>query len=158
MAPLFVGIQRMSTGHSSWLTEFAAAARRTDRFVGSADHAALLSAGLLGEAGSMIAELKKEKREREAYPAYRHRMREEIGDVLWYFVRLADVLVPDLLPTIQLAEVPAVASGGRLADAVLAVWRSRRRVAEHYRDWSNRASGDSDAVWTRLEPPSDSRA
>ena len=102
----------MSTGHSSWLTEFAAAARRTDRFVGSVDHTALLSAGLLGEAGSMIAELKKEKREREAYPAYRHRMREEIGDVLWYFVRLADVLVPDLLPTIQLAEIPAVRAAG----------------------------------------------
>ena len=102
----------MITGHSSWLPEFAAAARRTDRFVGSADHVALLSAGLLGEAGSIIAERKKEKREREAYPAYRHRMREEIGDVLWYFVRLADVLVPDFLPTMQVTEVPAAQTAG----------------------------------------------
>ena len=63
-----------------WLTEFATSAERTDRFLGNDDHPALLAAGLMGEAGSILSELKKEKREREAYPAYRRKMEEEIGD------------------------------------------------------------------------------
>ena len=55
----------------AWLTEFAQAAEKTDQFIGRYDHVALLAAGLLGEAGSVVAELKKEQREREAYPAHR---------------------------------------------------------------------------------------
>lgn len=80
-----------------WLQEFAATAAKTDRFAGKPDHAALLAAGLFGEAGSIVSELKKARREREAYPVYRERMVEELGDFLWYFVRLASVVVPDLL-------------------------------------------------------------
>ena len=80
-----------------WLSEFAEAASRTDRLIGNPQHVALLAAGLMGEAGSVLAELKKEQREREAYPAYRHRITEEIGDFLWYLVRLAAVLDPSLL-------------------------------------------------------------
>ena len=53
---------------SRWLLEFAALAEKTDRFAGKSDHAALLAAGLIGEAGSVVAELKKARREREAYP------------------------------------------------------------------------------------------
>src|SRR2546427_394814 len=73
----------------SWLTDYAEVAKRTDRFTDNAEHIALLAAGLMGEAGSVLTELKKEERERDAYPAYRHRMLEEIGDFLWYFVRLS---------------------------------------------------------------------
>lgn len=80
-----------------WLHEFATLAEKTDRFVGKQDHAALLAAGLIGEAGSVIAELKKARREREAYPVYRERMVEEVGDFLWYFVRLAAVAAPGLI-------------------------------------------------------------
>lgn len=80
-----------------WLQEFAVTAAKTDRFTGKADHAALLAAGLIGEAGSVIAELKKARREREAYPVYRQRMVEEVGDFLWYFVRLAAAVAPELL-------------------------------------------------------------
>jgi hypothetical protein len=80
-----------------WLQAFAATAAKTDSFTGKPDHAALLAAGLIGEAGSVISELKKARREREAYPVYRERMVEEVGDFLWYFVRLAAVVAPALI-------------------------------------------------------------
>lgn len=73
------------------LTDYFTSARKTDQFIGFPNHSAILAAGLFGEAGSILAELKKSLREREAYPAYRRRLVEEIGDFLWYFVRLADV-------------------------------------------------------------------
>jgi NTP pyrophosphatase (non-canonical NTP hydrolase) len=85
----------------AWLRAFAAVAERTDRFAGRPDHAALLAAGLIGEAGSVVAELKKERREREAYPVYRNRMLEEVGDFLWYFVRLAAVVAPGLIDELE---------------------------------------------------------
>lgn len=86
----------------AWLLEFAAHAEKTDKFKDKADHAALLAAGLIGEAGSVVSELKKKRREREAYPVFRGRMVEEIGDVLWYFVRLASVVAPGLLEELPL--------------------------------------------------------
>src|SRR5712692_840773 len=95
----------------SWLTDYAEVARRTERFTGNAEHAALLAAGLMGEAGSVITELKKEKREREAYPVYRRRMLEEIGDFLWYYVRLVTVLEPALLTELRANTI----SGGETA-------------------------------------------
>lgn len=102
----------MSAATAGWLAEFAAAAERTDRFVGNPDHLALLAAGVIGEAGSVVAELKKERRELDAYPAYRHRMLEEVGDFLWYFVRLVCVAVPGLLEELQASEPPT----GRLSN------------------------------------------
>ena len=81
----------------SWLTEYCAAAKRTDQLAGKSDHAELLAAGLFGEAGSVFAEIKKKGREMEAYPAYQHRLIEEIGDLLWYLSRLADTLSPSAL-------------------------------------------------------------
>lgn len=93
----------MKDANPSWLLRFASEAERTDKFSGNRDHSKLLAAGLMGEAGSVIAELKKEKREREAYPVYRRRMREEIGDFLWYYVRLADVAAPGFLAQIQVS-------------------------------------------------------
>lgn|SRR2546422_4565059 len=94
----------------SWLTDYAEVAKRTDRFTDNAEHIALLAAGLMGEAGSVLTELKKEERERDAYPAYRHRMLEEIGDFLWYFVRLVSVVDGDLL--VQL-EAPSIIEARR---------------------------------------------
>ncbi len=55
---------------------------------------ALLATGLFGEAGSVLAELKKTVRERGAYPSYQNRLTEEVGDLLWYFARLVSVLAP----------------------------------------------------------------
>lgn len=88
-----------------WLLEFAACAAKTDKFKDKSDHTALLAAGLIGEAGSVVSELKKKRREREAYPVYRERMLEEIGDFLWYFVRLAAVVAPGLLEELPVSEM-----------------------------------------------------
>lgn len=87
-----------------WLHDFAVLAAKTDRFTGKDDHAALLAAGLLGEAGSVVSELKKVRRELGAYPVYRERMVEEVGDFLWYYVRLAAVVAPGILDELQADE------------------------------------------------------
>src|SRR5207244_121859 len=104
------GNQRMK-----WLMEFAEAGQRTDRLADRPNHVELLAAGLMGEAGSVLAELKKEHRERDAYPVYRHRMVEEVGDFLWYFVRLVSVVEPNLLSQL---EMPSDASKGPSDHAV----------------------------------------
>jgi NTP pyrophosphatase (non-canonical NTP hydrolase) len=85
----------------NWLRAFSAAAAQTDSLIDHPEHSALLGAGLVGEAGSILAELKKEERERNAYPAYRRRMLEEFGDFLWYYVRLLDLYVPEFLDELQ---------------------------------------------------------
>lgn len=107
----------MSDGPVRWLLEFAAAAARTDRFAGKPDHVALLAAGMIGEAGSVVAELKKERRELEAYPVYRKRMLEDVGDFLWYYVRLVSVVAPRLLDELQDSQAPAghASAGPRLS-------------------------------------------
>lgn len=84
----------MTAKNDSWLTRYAVEAALTDRLQGHEDHLLLLSAGLMGEVGSILAEMKKMHREAEAYPAYRQRLVEEIGDCLWYFVRLISVADP----------------------------------------------------------------
>ena len=76
----------------SWLTDYCKDAERTDRLSERPDHVTLLAAGLFGECGSVLAELKKMERETGAYPSDLNRLTEEIGDVLWYFVRLVSVL------------------------------------------------------------------
>ncbi|MFN0008313.1 MAG: pyrophosphatase [Planctomycetota bacterium] len=86
----------------TWLNTFAYAAQKTDRFAESAEHLPLLAAGLMGEAGSVLTELKKEKREGDAYPGYRRsKMHEEIGDFLWYFIRLVSVVDKSLIAELE---------------------------------------------------------
>ena len=77
-----------------WLTDYCNDAERTDRLAGRSNHVDLLATGLFGETGSVLAELKKAERETAAYPSYRNRLVEEIGDLLWYFARLVTVLAP----------------------------------------------------------------
>jgi NTP pyrophosphatase (non-canonical NTP hydrolase) len=81
----------------SWLESYSAAAAATDNFKDRDNHLLLLASGLMGEAGSVMAEVKKMSREQEAYPGYRHRLNEEIGDFLWYYMRLIAVTRPTLL-------------------------------------------------------------
>lgn len=81
----------------SWLTEYCKAAKQTDQIVANPKHTELLAAGLFGEVGSVLAELKKEEREMDAYPTYRDRLIEEVGDTLWYMARLMSVLSPSSL-------------------------------------------------------------
>ena len=76
----------------SWFIDYCKDTKGTDRLTEHPDHVALLAAGLFGETGSILAELKKTKRETEAYPFYRDRLMEEIGDLLWYFARLVTIL------------------------------------------------------------------
>lgn len=104
---------------TDWLLQFAASAERTDRFAGRTDHRDLLAAGLFGEAGSVIAELKKERRERDAYPVYRHRMLEEVGDFLWYYVRLVSVIHVHLLDGLGASTSPSDDGGGSAAPLTL---------------------------------------
>lgn len=86
----------------SWLKEFSDAAAKTDRLIGNPNHVALLAAGLMGEIGSILAEVKKARRERDAYPVYRKKLSEEAGDSLWYYVRLVTVLDSELLDTLDI--------------------------------------------------------
>lgn len=90
----------------SWFTDFQRAAERTDRLTERPDHVDLLAAGLFGECGSVLAELKKVERETGAYPADLNRLTEEIGDVLWYFARLVGVLDPSEARKFNASEGP----------------------------------------------------
>lgn len=108
----------------TWLDDYSTEAARTDRLPRSEDHVRLLAAGLAGETGSILAEVKKAARERDAYPEYRDRLLEEIGDTLWYLTRLATLVGGDstealsdvLLPQDEPAD--ALTEGLRLDAAV----------------------------------------
>ncbi len=80
-----------------WLREYALAAAKTDRIKDRTNHLSLLAAGLMGEVGSIVAEVKKAERERNAYPASQSRILEELGDFLWYYARFTSVTLPTLL-------------------------------------------------------------
>ena len=86
----------------SWLTTYSKKAARSDRFNDREDHLRLLAIGLLGETGSVVAEIKKMEREKKAYPGYRQRLIEELGDFLWYYVRIITIVDPGLLVTFSL--------------------------------------------------------
>lgn len=45
--------------------------------------------GLIGEAGSVISELKKSLRDGDTYTSYDNKLKEELGDVLWYIATIA---------------------------------------------------------------------
>lgn len=45
--------------------------------------------GIIGEAGSVLTELKKKLRDGEGYGAFKDKLKEELGDVLWYISTIA---------------------------------------------------------------------
>src|ERR1041385_4003033 len=45
--------------------------------------------GIIGEIGSLVTELKKKFRDGDAYVAYKSKLCEELGDVLWYVSTIA---------------------------------------------------------------------
>lgn len=96
-----------------WLAAFADQAAGSDQLRGRESRSALLATGLYGEAGSVLAELKKSAREGSAYPGYRLRLIEEFGDVLWYFVRLTSELDPALLARLPREAGPSGSQNGR---------------------------------------------
>jgi len=94
----------MGRNSVTWLTKFADDAKSTDQFTKDPHHVQLLALGLLGEAGSVLAEVKKGRREGSAYPGLQMRVQEELGDFLWYYVRLVSVLERGLLDKLDLRD------------------------------------------------------
>src|SRR5205809_7714564 len=92
----------MSGNNGRWIKEFSRDAESTDQFRKHRQHVELLALGLMGEAGSVLAEVKKSMREGPAYVASRMKVQEEIGDFLWYYVRLVSVLDSTLLGQLSL--------------------------------------------------------
>lgn len=45
--------------------------------------------GIIGEAGSVLTEVKKKLRDGEGYGSYKEKLKEELGDVLWYISTIA---------------------------------------------------------------------
>jgi MazG C-terminal domain len=76
----------------TWLAAYARTTSSTNVLPRDVALPALFAAGLVGEMGGILAEIKKAAREGPAYPRYRHRLREELGDFLWYFVRIIDTM------------------------------------------------------------------
>lgn len=68
--------------------QYAALAAQTDRFSGD-DALALAMQGILGEAGSVLAAVKKHRRDRLSFEAHKQTVLEEIGDTLWYLASVA---------------------------------------------------------------------
>lgn len=98
-----------------WLREYASTVGTNDQLKGKPSHKELLIAGLYGEIGSVLAEIK--KRQREVLPANRHRIREEMGDVLWYLTRVTQELCPTALQGLgEVAE--SLSAGNELAQAL----------------------------------------
>jgi NTP pyrophosphatase (non-canonical NTP hydrolase) len=136
-----------------WLLDYATSAKGSDMFRGRSDHVELLAAGLLGEAGSVLAEVKKRQREPGVYPEYLGSLHEELGDALWYFVRLIDAIDRGLLRQLSKEHTratrrPALESALRLGaaagtiistigskatsasrEALTAAWRALEQVA-----------------------------
>ena len=80
----------------TWLTDHYEVARVTDQLRHAARHLDALALGLYGEIGGILAECKKGIREADAYPHHRKRLTEELGDALWYLLRIVDVLEYDV--------------------------------------------------------------
>lgn len=93
------------TNNNLWLKELSKVAVHTDSLKEKANHISLLAMGLAGEAGSILTEIKKNQRELDAYPDYRDRINEEIGDFLWYFVRLCDLQCSNILTSLPYGNI-----------------------------------------------------
>lgn len=69
----------------------------------------IASLGLIGELGSLAAEVKKGIREGEAYTDFKKNLQQEFGDVLWYLAALASYV------GLRLSDLPREAGQSRLA-------------------------------------------
>ncbi|WP_437760783.1 nucleotide kinase domain-containing protein [Sorangium sp. So ce1389] len=96
------------------LDEYQSFVQRSDKSGRSGrEGVAFALLGLFGETGSLLSELKKKRREAEAYPAFSEAVIEEFGDVLWY---LADLATHAKIPLSVVAQ--AVFREGREIDEV----------------------------------------
>jgi len=69
------------------LNEYQERAAETDVLTGEDDLLPLL--GLAGEVGALIAEYKKQQRDKTGYRSFTDEVHEELGDILWYAAALA---------------------------------------------------------------------
>ena len=76
----------------SWLLEFIGTSGKTDKLIDRPNHLMAIATGLVGESAGVLVEYKKRIREGNAYPITDEGLEEELGDALWYFVRLVDIL------------------------------------------------------------------
>ena len=92
----------------SWLSDHYEVARGTDQLQlpDAGRHLDALALGLYGEIGGILAECKKGLREANAYPHHRKRLTEELGDALWYLLRIVDVLECDIALLNPLLQTP----------------------------------------------------
>jgi NTP pyrophosphatase (non-canonical NTP hydrolase) len=71
------------------LNNYQQRATESDQRPGQEGEALLIPLlGLAGEAGSLLSEYKKRIRDREGYPLFKERIKEELGDILWYLSNL----------------------------------------------------------------------
>lgn len=95
----------MNDDGQNWLETFDSDAKSTDLFIDRGpEHAPLLALGLIGEMGDILTEIKKLKREGSDFSWFKERMEEEIGDFLWYYVRLVSILEASLIKDLPLEE------------------------------------------------------
>ena len=134
----------------SWLTEYSHAAARTDQLAGKPNHTQNLTAGLFGEAGSVLAELKKEDRETQAYPAYRNRLIEELGDLLWYLVRFSTVAAPFELEGLDPPDDPPQQRNERTLEHALVLGAVIGELCTLQQEAGNVAVERLQAVWDAL--------
>ena len=136
---------------ASWFVPYREDAARTDKLAGKPKHVELLAAGLFGEAGGILAELKKRGREDVAYPVAPERLGEELGDFLWYFARLTTVLESFDVTTLDDAAADQERSNGDGVGDALALGAAVGALIEALgRDSNADASPALEAVWRAL--------
>ena len=135
-----------------WLTDYCNDAEQTDRLTGRSDHVDLLATGLFGEAGSVLAELKKAERETAAYPSYRNRLVEEIGDLLWYFARLVSVLAPSEVEKLEALAERELRSddAGAMSEALALGAATGALLATLQQKTDNVAASQLGTIWRAL--------
>ena len=132
----------------SWFKEYRENAGGTDQLAGRRNHIELLAAGLLGETGGILAELKKRDREDAAYPVYPDRLLEEVGDFLWYFARLTTALEAFDISALDESGGPAGQPGDDVADALVLGGSVGALLAALGRGRRDEAATHLGAVWS----------
>src|SRR4051794_29140030 len=116
-----------------WMNEFQRHTLATDQnSLQGMDGLRFPLLGLFGEVGSLLSALKKKQRDRASYTRYEDSVREEFGDVLWYFSNIAARAGLDLS---VLASAENVTGHHRLGrDPAARVWNVRRCAATFHNE------------------------
>ena len=91
--------------------------------------------GLIGEVGEVVSELKKHAREGPAYSAFRDRLSEELGDLLWYAADLAErrgIRLADVTGAGKPTSNPAGGREGGWIRAALSLSEQAGRMSRSY--------------------------